>query len=263
MADDAPTLEEVRWRIDAIDARLLALIDERAGLAHAVAAAKRAAGEVARFGLKPARETEILRRLLAEPRTGATAGLVVRVWRELIGESLAAQGPFRLTVYGGADPARAVELARLRFGAAPPLTQTSKPEEALAAAANLGGVAVMAVPAEIPWWGRLLAKPELKVFAALPCLSAWGPTGALAVAAVEVEPTGGDTTFWVTDAREAAERVEEALSRDGVAASLVAQAGGLKLFALAGFYQTGDERLMRAPGRLAGVIGAAPAPLDV
>jgi chorismate mutase len=260
---EAPSLEEVRWRIDAIDAELIKLIDERASLAHAVAAAKRAAGDIGRFGLKPARETEILRRLLAQPRQGASPSLVVRIWRELIGESLAAQGPFHLSVYGGADPARAGELARLRFGAAPPLAHVAKPEEALAAAGKLGGVAVLAVPAEIPWWGRLLAKPELKVFAALPCLAAWGSLGALAVAAVEVEPTGTETTFWVTDARDSGEKIEEALGQDGVAGGLIAAAGGLKLFALAGFYQAGDPRLMRAPGRLSGVIGAAPNPLDV
>ncbi|HEX7948692.1 MAG TPA: chorismate mutase, partial [Phenylobacterium sp.] len=69
-------------------------------------------------------------------------------------------------------------------------------------------------------------------------------------------------TFWVTDAIESVAAVEAALSRDGVAADLVAEAGGLKLFALAGFYQREDERLARAPGRLSGVIGAAPAPLD-
>ena len=49
----------------------------------------------------------------------------------------------------------------------------------------------------------------------------------------------------------------------GVAGDLIAEVGGLKLFALIGFYQAGDERLARAPGRLSGVIGAASAPLDV
>ena len=75
-------------------------------------------------------------------------------------------------------------------------------------------------------------------------------------------PTGDDRTFWVTDAAESPAAVEEALGRDGVAAELVAQAGGLKLFALAGYYMPRDERLARAPGRLTGVIGAAPGPLD-
>src|SRR5205085_1126308 len=119
---------------------------------------------------------QLLRKLLKRPRKAATPSLIVRIWRELIGESLAIQGPFRLSVWGGRDGLRTVELARLRFGAAPSLAQVGKPEEALAAAR---------------------------------------------------------------------------------------QAGGLKLFKLAGYYQPDDERLKRAPGRLSGVIGAAPAPLDV
>ncbi len=41
-ADKAASLEEIRWRIDAIDSELLRLIDERSGLAGQVAAAKKA-----------------------------------------------------------------------------------------------------------------------------------------------------------------------------------------------------------------------------
>ena len=101
------------------------------------------------------------------------------------------------------------------------------------------------------------------MFATLPCLAAWGPLSALAVADVDVEPTGSDLTYWVTDAGGSPRSIEEALGRDGVAGDLIAEAGGLKLFALLGFYQADDERLARAPGRLSGVIGAAPAQLDV
>ena len=258
-----PSLDEVRKRIDAIDADLLRLVVERASLAHAVAAAKAAAGDGGKFGLRPGREAMLLRRLLAGPRKGASTALIVRIWRELIGDSLATQGPFHLAVWGGRDAARAVEVARLRFGVAPALRQVAKPDEALAAANTQGGVAVCALTPDNAWWGRLLAEPKLKVFAALPCLAAWGPLSALAVGEVEIEPTGADNTFWVTDAQQSAARIEDALSRDGVAATLLAEAGGLKLFKLAGFYQANDERLARAPGKLSGVIGAAPAPLDV
>jgi hypothetical protein len=188
---------------------------------------------------------------------------VVRIWRELIGDSLAQQGPFHVAVWGGKDPGRVVEVARFRFGAAPSLSQVAKPEDALAAARQLGGVAALALSPDSAWWGRLLAEPKLKVFAALPCLAAWGPLSALAVADVEVAPTGNDKTFWVTDAAQSAASLEDALSRDGVAGSLLLEAGGLKLFCLAGYYQADDARLARAPGRLSGVIGAAPAPLDV
>lgn len=258
-----PSLDEVRARIDAIDADLLRLLDERASLARAVAAAKAAAGDAGKFGLRPGREAQIVRKLVSSPRAAATPSLVVRVWRELMAESLALQGPFRLSVWGGKDPGRTAELARLRFGAAPSMRQMAKAEDAIADARQVGGVAVLALSRDSHWWGRLLAEPRLKVFAALPCLAAWGPMGALAVAEVEVEPTGDDVTFWVTDAAGSAAAIEEALGRDGVAAELIADSGGLKLFSLAGFYQAGDERLARAPGRLSGVIGAAPGPLDV
>jgi len=258
-----PSLEAVRTRIDAIDGELLRLVDERAALARAVVAAKTAAGQADRFGLRPARETEIIRRMLAMPRDGAKPGLVVRVWREMMAESLALQGPFKLSVWGGGDPARTVELARLRFGTAPGLTLAARPEDALAGAAALGGVGVLALTPDSAWWGRLLAQPRLKVFSVLPCLAAWGPMGALAVAEVEVEPTGSDTTFWVTDATAAPAAIEAALGRDGVAATCIASAGGLKLFTLAGYHQADDARLARAPGGLSGVIGAAPTPFDV
>lgn len=258
-----PSLDEVRQRIDAIDTDLLRLVVERASLAKSVAAAKAAAGDAGKFGLRPAREAMLLRRLLNGPRNGASPGLIVRIWRELIGDSLATQGPFHIAVWGGRDPARAVEVARLRFGIAPSLRQVTKPEDAIANARSLGGVAVCALTADSPWWGRLLAEPKLKVFAGLPCLAAWGPLSALAVAEVAVEPTGADNTFWVTDAVQPAAAIEDVLSRDGVAATLLAEAGGLKLFMLSGFYQADDPRLARAPGKLSGVIGAAPAPLDV
>jgi len=258
-----PSLDAVRQRIDALDSELLRLVDERAALARVVAAAKQAAGDGDKFALRPGREAQILRRLIAAERDAANPSLIVRIWRELIGDSLSVQGPFHLSVWGGKDPGRAVELARHRFGAAPPLRQVAKAEDALAQARTPGGVAVCSIAPDNAWWGRLLAEPDAKVFAALPCLSAWGPMSALAVASVDVEPTGDDRTFWVTDAPGPAAAVEEALSRDGVAADLLAEAGGLKLFMLAGFYQREDERLARAPGRLNGVIGAAPAPLDV
>ncbi|MFN9849416.1 MAG: chorismate mutase [Alphaproteobacteria bacterium] len=261
--DAAPSLDAVRQRIDALDTELLRLIDERASLARVVAAAKRAAGDGGKFGLRPGREAAILRRLISSERKAADDGLIVSVWQELIGDSLAGQGPFHISVWGGHDPGRGVELARQRFGDAPPLRQAAKPEDALAAARTPGGVAVCALVPDNAWWGRLLAEPMLKVFAALPCLVAWGPMSALAVAAIDVEPTGGDSTFWVTDAPGAAPAIIEALGRDGVAADILASTGGLKLFQLAGFYQRDDERLARAPGRLSGVIGAAPTQLDV
>jgi chorismate mutase len=264
-SEPSPTarpLEAVRARLDEVDRRLLELIDERAALAGEVAAAKAAAGEGGRFALRPPREAEVLRNLLAQPRKAAPAGLIVRIWRELMSDSLSRQGPYHVSVYGGPSPEGVHEAARMRFGAAPPFASVSRPEDAITAARTPGGVAVLALDSRTPWWGRLLAEPTLRVFAALPCLNAWGRPTALAAAEVEIGPTGGDRTYWVTDAPGSPGQLVEALSKDGVAAELMADAGGLRLFELVGYYQSDDERLARAPGRLTGVIGAASAPLD-
>ncbi|WP_396595178.1 hypothetical protein [Brevundimonas sp. R86498] len=117
--------------------------------------------------------------------------------------------------------------------------------------------ALIDVAAPRPWWGRLLARPDLHVIAALPD-DRRGVPAALRVAAVPPGPTGEDRTFWVTDARLGDARIVEALAACGFAARPLAAAGGLKLFMVAGYVQAEDGRLSAAPGALKGVIGAAP-----
>jgi chorismate mutase len=262
MESEWSKLETVRARIDALDAELMRLVDERSELARKVGEIKREAGN-GDFALRPAREAQLIRRLLKSERHAARPEMIVRLWRELIGESLSIQGPFHLTVWGGRNPARTVELARLRFGGAPRLTVVAEPETALAAARTPGGVAILALEPNERWWGRLLAEPRLGIFASLPCLTTWGSQAAFAVGAVPPEPSGLDETYWVTDASGPAAAVEAALEKEGVAGRLITEAGGLKLFGLPGYFQREDERLARAPGRLTGVIGSAPAPFDL
>ncbi len=256
------SLEEVRARIDQIDAALLALFEERAELARAAAQAK-GTGGAAGFGLQPAREAQVLRSLLALPRKALSGRFVVSLWRQIMGESLARQGPFHLTVWGGRDPGPIVDMARIRFGASPSLKAAADPAKALAAAKVRGGVAVIALSPESAWWGRLLIERSLNVFAVLPGFGPSQPVAALAVAQIAVEPSGGDETFWVTDSPLSKAAIEEALGQLGLAGSQMTQAGGLKLFSLAGYVQREDERLSRAPGELKGVIGAASLPPGV
>ena len=263
-ADKPVPLEEIRWRIDAIDAEILRLVDERSGLAAKVVAAKRieyAPGQSVPFGLRPGREVQVMRGVLALPRDHASDALVIRLWRDLMGDNLTRQGSFRIAFVPGRDPARMMELTRLRFGGGPQILRYPEPDKAVAAARTNGTVAVLPL-SEPGGWGRLLAEPKVRVFATLPDLSALGPPYALAAAVVDIEPTGGDETFWVTDAGGSVAAIETALAKDGIAASLLAEGGGLRLFALAGFYQADDERIIRAPGALAGVVGAASAVLD-
>src|SRR3569833_1754603 len=229
-----PSLDEVRARIDAIDAQVLSLIAERVVLSAAVTKAKRAAGETG-FGLRPAREAQILRKLLLAKQPLVSFEMVVSLWRQIMADSLSRQGPFHISLWGGKNHYRTIELNRIRFGASVAVRPAPRPEDALSEAKRPGGVAVLALASDSPWWGRMLAEPKLNVFASLPCLRRWGPATALAVAQVEVEPSGRDETFWVTDAKISPPAIIEELGRIGFAAEMLANAGGLKLFTLAGY----------------------------
>ncbi|CAN5368638.1 hypothetical protein BH09PSE2_BH09PSE2_01910 [soil metagenome] len=180
---------------------------------------------------------------------------LLRIWRELEGARLARVGALRLAVWGGATPGPILAAARDRFGIAPTLAVIAKPGAAIAAARGDGVVAVLALDGA--GWIRLLAEPAVRVFATLPESTSGRPL-ALAVAAAALGPTGDDRTLWATDAPGSAAVIEAQLGALGFAADLWSAAGGLKLFALAGYVQPHDERLAAAPGRLTGVIGSAP-----
>ena len=225
--------------------------DERAWLA-AMEAGVAAPGPAA---FDPVADALAVRRLLALPRAHLPAPALLRAWREVEGARLARDAGLKLATWG---PPVMAELARARFGATAPLARVDSPEHAIALAATPGVIAVLDAAAQ-PWWARLLATPHLQVVARLP---EFGTAGAvLAVGRAAPGPTGLDETFWVTDAPGSPAALAQALSALGLAADAVAQAGGLKLMALAGYLQAHDERLARAPGRLRGVIGAAPLPL--
>lgn len=268
MTDATDALSALRDKIDQIDDEILDLLEARAGLGRKIAKVKALRDEEegrppSPLRLDPSREAAILRRILDRPREAATTRLLVRVWCELMGENLAVQGGLGVTVWGGRAPGDIVDHARQRFGSAARIGLVDRPEDALGSAEWPGMVSVLALEPTSVWWGKLLARPHLQVFSVLPDLAVQGPTAALAIGRVAPEPTGGDQTFWVTDAEMKPDALEDALGALGCPGQVIAQAGGLKLVALAGYVQAQDDRLARAPGRLTGVIGASPLPYDL
>ena len=193
----------------------------------------------------PDASTLALRALLAETYDIHQAAMLRALWGRIearTGLALVTAGP------------SAQLLAADRFGLS--AQAVADPDAALAQAAS-GARALIDLATGRPWWGKLLARPELQVIAALPD-DRHGVPAALMVAASPTGPTGEDRTFWVTDSSLSDGRIVEALSVCGFVASPLASAGGLKLFTLAGYVQVEDGRLSAAPGALKGVIGAAP-----
>lgn len=216
---------------------------ERLALDRALAGAVRArlAG-----GARPTPDAEAiaLREVLKDLSPPEAAAV-----RSVLGRIDAARGA-PLIVWGPASQVLAAD----RYGLVARIA--AKPEAGLAAVRD-GGRALMDLNATSAWWGRLLAEPELRVVAALPEHGAGQPR-ALMVQRAAPGPTGDDRTFWVTDSALSGARIVAALEASGLAASPLIEAGGLKLFALAGYVQAEDGRLSNAPGSLNGVIGAAP-----
>lgn len=192
----------------------------------------------------PDTEAIALRGLLAEGLTPRDAAILRAVW----GRLSAADGQ-PVSVWG----APAMLLAADRYGA---MTRPVVSADSALEAARQGGRALLTLEASL-WWGRLLAQPDLRVIAALPDDASARPT-ALLVSREPTGPTGEDRTFWVTDSPLSDARIVEALGTAGLAASLLAASGGLKLFMLAGYVQAEDGRLSDTPGDLTGVIGTAP-----
>lgn len=175
-------------------------------------------------------------------------GLIAAVLREV--ESAAR--PAMVSVHGpGADA-----FARGRFGYRARIAQVADARAAVASA-RAGARAVIALDPRDPWWARLLAEPQLSIIDDDLTGDGLKP-GLFVVARQWSEPSGDDRTWWITDAPSPS-AVEAALSALGFAARYALAIGGVGLFQISGYVQPGDTRLVQAPGRLTGVIGAVPA----
>ncbi|MCF7979724.1 MAG: prephenate dehydratase [Chromatiaceae bacterium] len=92
-------LQQVRERINAIDADLLRLISERAACAQAVAKIKDAHGESVKY-YRPEREAEILRRIKVENPGPLDGEEVARLFREIMSACLALEKPLKVGYLG-------------------------------------------------------------------------------------------------------------------------------------------------------------------
>jgi len=89
-------LDDLRGEIDEIDTALHDLIMRRAAIVENIAAAK---GEQTASGMRPAREAEILRRLVARHSGPFPRASLVRIWREIISAVTAMQGPYSVALF--------------------------------------------------------------------------------------------------------------------------------------------------------------------
>jgi chorismate mutase/prephenate dehydratase len=95
----APDLALARARIDAVDEKIHALINERAKLAQVVGASKTRAGQTADFYM-PEREAQVLRMARERNRGPLRDEEVLRLFREIMSACLAQQEPLKVAFLG-------------------------------------------------------------------------------------------------------------------------------------------------------------------
>lgn len=92
------TLEDIRRDIDAIDDRILDLLESRIAASGRVREVKSRLPDTPGSPIRPAREAQILRRLMARKSAGVSPQLVVRLWRAILTSSSLAQAAFAVHV---------------------------------------------------------------------------------------------------------------------------------------------------------------------
>jgi chorismate mutase-like protein len=275
MEKTKPNLDDLRREIDEIDTSLHDLIMRRAAIVEQVAETK---GIQADSGMRPGRESAILRRLAARHEGPFGRGSMLRIWREIIAALTTMQGPYSVAVF--ADDADGLwDLARDHFGSYTELAGCATRREVVAGVA--GGRwthGVLPYPAEIddrPWWAGLWSTDAPQVVLRLPFVEPGNVrdrgVSALVIARVTPEESGDDRSLLLLEVADQVRRpvIGEMLAAAGLEGDIVCAAtdGTTQYLAEAGgFLEKGDSRVAalakQANVERVRVIGTYPAPLD-
>jgi chorismate mutase-like protein len=222
MAEHDAQLAALRHEIDAVDTKLHDLLMQRTELAVRVGEVKaraqpigRTPDEGAKF-VRPAREAQILRRLVGRHKGPLPKSVIVRMWREMISALLQVEGPFVVAVYAPADEPGYWDLARDHYGCRVPVLGFDRLNHAISALLDgRSTVAILPFPHEDdrdPWWRRvaMTGAKVPHVIARLP----FGDPGnqrsrglqALVLGTTPNEPTGSDRGLLVLETRDPVSR---------------------------------------------------------
>ena len=224
MTVDKDKLAALRREIDRIDESIHDLIIERTKVVEKVRNAKR--GE--KIKIRPAREAEILYRLMKRHRGHFPKRELARIWREMIVATLRFEGPFSVAIYVGNNGAGYADMARDQYGSFTPMSRHVSTRAVVEAVRNMQAtVGILPLPRrddEDHWWRLLVTEtPDTpRVIARLPFISGAAGTDleALVICIIDQEQTGRDRSYLAVeaDADIGFKAVEQALSQAGVSA---------------------------------------------
>ena len=247
-------LKGLRRRLDEIDDKLQDLLIDRAQIVSLVAASKKDGNRPA---YQPAREAEIIRRLVGRHRGALPVATLVRMWREMLAATVRLQSPFSVAVFAPADRPGFWDLARDHYGSNTPMSAYDTEDQVIrVVGGGTGSVGVLPLPKEgepDPWWPDLLSAGDNapRVVARLP-FGARGntraDTDALAIGCGGQQESGLDRTLLGVEYSAAISppRISELLSTVGLVCTFVAcsdRGKAVHLIEVEGFVPISDKRL--------------------
>src|ERR1700731_1535907 len=163
-----PSLEKLRTEIDAIDAQVHGLLMARGDIIDRLIQGKQTQEVGSAF--RPAREADMMRRLVQRHRGILPLDTVESIWRVIISTFTYVQAPFSVHADISLGESTMRDSARFHFGfTVPYLSHFSAPAAVDAVAKSKGDLAlVSATSSRTPWWIALEADGAPKIIARLP-----------------------------------------------------------------------------------------------
>lgn len=168
---ETPSLAELRKEIDRIDETMHQLLMERGEIIDRLIAVKRSQ-EIGGSAFRPAREAEMMRRLVQRHQGILPLDTVESIWRVIIATFTYVQAPFSLHADLSAGDALMRDSARFHFGFTVPFVGHMGASGVVAAVSeskgDLGLVPALAAAGAGAWWSALEFDAAPKIIARLP-----------------------------------------------------------------------------------------------
>jgi chorismate mutase len=198
---DAPSLAELRKEIDRIDEGMHRLLMERGDIIDRLIAAKKSQETGSAF--RPAREAEMMRRLVQRHKGILPLDTVEGIWRVIIATFTYVQSPFSVHADLSAGDALMRDSARFHFGFTVPFVPHMGASGVVQAVSeskgDLGLVPAAAVAGAGAWWSALEFDAAPKIIARLPFVERADHPAALPVfvlSRVAADAMATDVAVW-------------------------------------------------------------------
>ena len=165
-----PALQDLRREIDRIDEAMHRLLMERGEIIDTLIKVKKTQEVGSAF--RPAREADMMRRLVERHRGMLPLDTVESIWRVIISAFTYVQAPFSMHADLSAGDSVMRDSARFHFGFSVPFVAHFSADAAVGALARAKGdlALVPAIDSRTAWWTSLEAKDAPKIIARLPFL---------------------------------------------------------------------------------------------